>query len=103
MEVCEDYDLWLRVALNDEIGLIDRKLITKYGGDTDQLSTKFWGMDRFRIIALEKLFLSSESKKDLIKNMLIEKYGLLLKGAQKHDKIQDINNYEKRIKELRVE
>jgi len=100
LEVCEDYDLWLRVALKSEIGLIDKKLITKYGGDADQLSMKFWGMDRFRVKALEKLLDISESKNALIKNMLIEKYSLLLKGAKKHDKIQDIYEYEKRLREL---
>ncbi|EDZ62280.1 glycosyl transferase, family 2 [Sulfurimonas gotlandica GD1] len=100
LEVCEDYDLWLRVAIENEIGLIDKKLITKYGGDEDQLSMKFWGMDRFRVKALEKLLEISESKEELIKSMLIEKYSLLLKGAQKHDKMQDIYNYEKKIEEL---
>jgi glycosyltransferase involved in cell wall biosynthesis len=101
LEVCEDYDLWLRVAIENEIGLVDKKLITKYGGDEDQLSMKFWGMDRFRVRALEKLLEMSESKEELIKNMLIEKYTLLLKGAKKHDRIQDIYNYEKKIEELK--
>ena len=98
LEVCEDYDLWLRVTIENEIGLVDKKLITKYGGDEDQLSMKFWGMDRFRVKALEKLPLDHESKNELIKSMLIEKYSLLLKGAKKHDKIQDINIHEKRLR-----
>ncbi|MFA6196275.1 MAG: glycosyltransferase family A protein [Sulfurimonas sp.] len=55
LEVCEDYDLWLRVACGNSIGLIDEKLITKYGGSDEQLSAKYWGMDRFRVLALEKL------------------------------------------------
>ena len=100
LEVCEDYDLWLRVAIENEIGLVDKKLITKYGGDEDQLSVKFWGMDRFRVKALEKLLKMSESEKELIKNMLLEKYSLLLKGAKKHDKIQDIKNYEEKIEDF---
>ncbi|WP_372998763.1 glycosyltransferase family 2 protein [Sulfurimonas sp.] len=101
LEVCEDYDLWLRIAIDNKIGLVDKKLITKYGGDEDQLSMKFWGMDRFRVKALEKLLEISESKEELIKSMLIEKYSLLLKGAKKHDKMQDINNYEKKIEDLK--
>jgi glycosyltransferase involved in cell wall biosynthesis len=103
LEVCEDYDLWLRIAIKNEIGLIDKKLITKYGGDEDQLSMKFWGMDRFRVLALEKLLNNTESKaltSKEITNELIKKYNLLLKGAKKHDKIQDIYNYEKKIEEL---
>jgi glycosyltransferase involved in cell wall biosynthesis len=100
LEVCEDYDLWLRVAYENEIGLINKKLITKYGGDEDQLSVKFWGMDRFRVKALEKLFILYGSKNKIIKSTLMEKYRLLLKGAIKYDKMQDIKLYEKRLKEL---
>jgi glycosyltransferase involved in cell wall biosynthesis len=102
LEVCEDYDLWLRIAVENEIGLIDKKLIIKHGGDEDQLSVKFWGMDRFRVKALEKLLLQHSLKEKLIKDMLIQKYDLLLKGAKKHDKIQDIYNYERKIKRLNV-
>ena len=89
LEICEDYDFWLRVALKHRIGLIDKKLITKYGGSDDQLSTKHWGMDRFRVKALEKL-LDLEllgAKKELVINTLLHKYTLLLKGAVKYDKM----------------
>jgi len=100
LEVCEDYDLWLRVALEYEIGLIDKKLITKYGGDEDQLSMKFWGMDRFRVLALEKLLGVQSIYMELIKKELVKKYSLLLKGAKKYDKIQDIKIYEKKLEGL---
>ncbi len=98
LEVCEDYDLWLRVASRYEIALIDKALITKYGGADDQLSAKYWGMDRFRIIALENLLRTSEDKRDLIVNILVKKYKLLLKGALKHDRVLDANNYEEKLK-----
>ncbi len=101
LEVCEDYDLWLRVVIDNEIGLIDKKLITKYGGDKDQLSMKFWGMDRFRVRALEKLLKLHSHESRTIKDMLIQKYTLLLKGAKKHDKIHDIYIYEKKLEELK--
>lgn len=98
LEVCEDYDLWLRVAQRHEIGLVNKKLITKYAGHDDQLSFKHWSMDRFRIRALEKLY--SLEKEDEIREALITKYNLLLKGAIKYDKIHDIQNYKKRLREL---
>lgn len=101
LEVCEDYDLWLRVAIENEIGLVDKKLIIKYGGDEDQLSMKFWGMDRFRVKALEKLLEDNKLNNDLIVDTLLQKYDLLLKGAKKHDRIQDIYDYEKKIKRLK--
>ena len=100
LEVCEDYDLWLRVTCRHKMGLVDKPLITKYGGADDQLSMKYWGMDRFRIQSLEKL-LHVESltqvKKRLVIDILIKKYELLLKGAIKYDKISFINLYGKKI------
>lgn len=54
LPVCEDYDLWLRISRNYPVGLDSKIGILKYGGHPDQLSQKFWGMDRFRIMAMEK-------------------------------------------------
>ena len=102
LEVCEDYDLWLRIAQKNEIGLVDKKLITKYAGHDDQLSFKHWGMDRFRVYSLEKLLKSNlENNTFELKNELFKKYTLLLKGAIKYDKVCDITMYEKRLRELK--
>ena len=49
LEVCEDYDMWIRITSKEEVGFLDSPLVLKYGGHSDQLSKKFWGMDRFRI------------------------------------------------------
>jgi len=101
LEVCEDYDLWLRVAHKNQIGLIDKKLITKYGGSDDQLSMKHWGMDRFRVIALEKLldnsFVLDKQRREEVRETILKKYNLLLKGAIKHKRGLDIKEYEKKI------
>ncbi len=98
LEVCEDYDLWLRVACANPIGLIDEKLITKYGGNDDQLSAKHWGMDRFRVVALEKLLEIEVAKKELIIETILHKYKLLFKGALKHEKLLDSKMYNEKIK-----
>jgi glycosyltransferase involved in cell wall biosynthesis len=45
---CEDYDLWLRIALYYPIYLIERQLVVKRGGHDDQLSRNP-GLDRYRI------------------------------------------------------
>ena len=97
LEVCEDYDLWLRIAQGHKIGLVDKKLITKYAGHNDQLSFKHWGMDRFRVLALEKLLASEVSNRELIIDMLLQKYRVLLKGAIKYDKMADIKKYKEKI------
>jgi len=96
LEVCEDYDLWLRISIRYDIGLIDKKLIIKYAGHKDQLSFKHWGMDRFRVVALEKL-LALGLEKELIIDELLLKYDLLLKGALKYDKIAQVNEYRQKI------
>ncbi|MDF1875400.1 glycosyltransferase family 2 protein [Sulfurimonas sp. SAG-AH-194-I05] len=98
LEVCEDYDLWLRIACENTIGLVDEKLITKYAGHEDQLSFKHWGMDRFRVIALEK-FLDT-SKRSIVTEILLKKYKLLLKGAIKYNRVAERETYTKKINYL---
>ncbi|MBN2032723.1 MAG: glycosyltransferase family 2 protein [Deltaproteobacteria bacterium] len=58
MPVCEDYDLWLRISCLHPVHLIDRELVVKEGGATDQLSRSRTGMDRFRIQSMAKLLQS---------------------------------------------
>ena len=95
LEVCEDYDLWLRVALENKIGLIEKSLIIKYAGHDNQLSYKHWGMDRFRVKTLEKLL--ETKNKDIVLDTLLQKYRVLLKGAIKYDKILEIKEYKGKI------
>jgi GT2 family glycosyltransferase len=52
---CEDYDLWLRIAAQCPVYLIDRPLTIKRGGHPDQLSGTVPALDRYRIRALLKL------------------------------------------------
>lgn len=98
LEVCEDYDLWLRIASYEKIALIDEKLIKKYAGHENQLSFKYWGMDRFRVKTLEKLYARETSPyKEEIEKELIKKYKLLLKGAIKYKREEDIEQYQKKL------
>lgn len=53
--VCEDYDLWLRIAWKYPIDLIPDPLIVKEGGAPDQLSRSVEAMDRYRIKAIVKV------------------------------------------------
>ena len=55
MAAAEDYDLWLRILVNHEAGLIDEPLVTRHAGHPDQLSARVPAIDRFRILALLKL------------------------------------------------
>ena len=95
LEVCEDYDLWLRILREEPIALVDQKLVTKYGGADDQFS-----MDRFRVKALEK-HLESQFD-DIVRKELIRKYSLLAEGAKKYQKEDDVFLYEARIEQLKA-
>ena len=61
LPVCEDYDLWLRIAVDHQVALIPEPLVIKRGGHADQLSHSVWGMDRYRVMALQKLLRSGIS------------------------------------------
>ncbi|MBC8455855.1 glycosyltransferase family 2 protein, partial [bacterium] len=103
LPACEDYDLWLRVCSKYPVLFLEQKLIRKYGGHSDQLSGKFWGMDRFRIYALEKIIRSeklSENDQAMAIETLIQKMQIYLAGAKKRNKIDEIKRYEKKLKEF---
>ncbi|MEJ2545676.1 MAG: glycosyltransferase [Calditrichaceae bacterium] len=90
--VCEDYDLWLRISRIYKIGLDDYQGIVKYGGHADQLSRKYWGMDHYRIKAMEKQINDPLLPDDLREATLRElciKLKILIKGYQKRNKNTD--------------
>ncbi len=86
LPACEDYDLWLRICAREAVAFVATPQIIKYGGHDDQLSRKFWGMDRFRIQALEKLLDSgvlSAPQQRAAQAMLGEKARIFATGAAK--------------------
>lgn len=96
LPVCEDYDLWLRIACRHPVYLIEQPLIVKEGGHSDQLSSRYKGMDRFRIKALVKLITSGMlSQKQLKKasKELAQKCGIYGTGCIKRGKQAEGNYY----------
>ncbi len=100
LPACEDYDLWLRITAKYPVAFIESPQIKKYGGHNDQLSRKYWGMDRFRIKALQKILaqktLSSEDRQAAIE-MLINKASVYANGARKRQKLAEAIFYEQLI------
>lgn len=89
LPVCEDYDLWLRISVQEPIHLIHTPFVLKRGGHADQLSRQFWGMDRFRVVALRKLLDSgrlSPRQRNATLHMLHKKCRILANGALKRGK-----------------
>lgn len=90
--VCEDYEFWLRCALRYEIGLINRPLTVKYGGHADQLSKRYWGMDRFRIMGLEKILHQNSltaAQREACLRQLAEKCRIYAHGCKKRNRLQE--------------
>ena len=100
LEVCEDYDMWIRITSKEEVGFLNNPLVVKYGGHNDQLSKKYWGMDRFRINSLEKNlknnWFTAEQKKSVF-NILIKKLTIILNGAKKRDNEEIYRKYKDKL------
>ena len=100
LEVCEDYDLWLRICAKYSVLFIDEPLIVKYGGHEDQLSRKHWGMDRFRVKALEKVIasgvLNDEDEKATV-NMILQKCGIIINGMKKRGNNDEAEKWQSKI------
>ena len=98
LAACEDYDLWLRICSRYPVLYIDEALITKHGGHDDQLSTKHWGMDRFRIHALNKIISENklnDSDRDAAINMMVKKISIYLAGADKHGNTEHVEDFKR--------
>jgi len=79
LEVCEDYDLWLRILKEGHIDLIRHKLVNKYGGGDDQLSMKYKFLDRWH---LRSLFKHAEDA--FVRDVILSKCESLQKAALKY-------------------
>ena len=106
LEVCEDYDMWIRITSKEEVGFLDSPLVLKYGGHSDQLSKKFWGMDRFRIKSLEKNLKNehfSKSQKINVLDTLIEKLTIVSDGALKRGNKEIFKKYNDKLQDWSIE
>ena len=106
LEVCEDYDMWIRITSKEEVGFLDSPLVLKYGGHSDQLSKKFWGMDRFRIKSLEKNLKKehfSKSQKKNVLDTLIEKLTIVSDGALKRGNKEIFKKYNDKLQDWSIE
>ncbi|WP_292295114.1 hypothetical protein, partial [Marivita sp.] len=101
LRCAEDYDLWLRIAKDHPIGLMDETLIVKTGGHDDQLSRQYWGMDRFRVDALERLLdkdLKPWQRKLVIKE-IVKKLEILYIGREKRTELPNV--FEPKLKQYK--
>ena len=99
LPACEDYDFWLRFCAFEDVHFVNEHLLIKNGGHDQQLSKKHWGMDRFRVTALENLLknqsLSEFKRKETIKE-LIFKLQVLIDGGRKREKDAFVKKLDKK-------
>lgn len=92
--VCEDYELWLRITAEENVGLVEREqpLVKKHAGHGDQLSN-FPAMDRHRVAILLRFLARLDSdfpagKRGLICDAIRRKAGIVASGAKKRELVE---------------
>ncbi len=88
--VCEDYDLWLKITSQEEVGFLKEELIVKYGGHEDQLSRRYRAMDYYRVKSIDWILdrgALETSKKSRAIEVLRKKSDILLSGYEKHNNL----------------
>lgn len=96
LPVCEDYDLWLRICAREPVLYVAEPLLLKFGGHEDQLSRAYWGMDRFRIRALENLIRSGALDGEALAgalDTLCRKIDIYANGAEKRRRFEEASRY----------
>ena len=98
LPACEDYDLWLRTAVDMPIYLIDTPCIIKQGGHDDQLSSHH-SLDRYRIQSIAGLLEDDKKGKVQLKrsqrtaalSMLHAKCRIYAQGCEKRGKQDEVD------------
>jgi glycosyltransferase involved in cell wall biosynthesis len=106
LAACEDYDMWLRVCCRYPVVLAKEPLVVKHGGHAGQLSTTTWGLDRFRIRALEKILEEGEltpADRLAAQGTLAEKLRVFSAGAARRGRCSEAAGYERRLERLERE
>ncbi len=103
--VCEDYDLWLRMSAKVPVPLLSEGLVVKRGGHADQLSRSVWGMDRYRILALQKILRSGLDDEQMAaaRRVLRRKISIVAAGARKRGREEEARAMEAIVAEFEQE
>ncbi len=99
---CEDYDLWLKITSEIEVGYLEEFHINKFGGHEDQLSHKYKAMDYYRVKSLYWILKNkslSNIKKEALLKVLNKKCEILIKGFIKHNNLEHLDE----VKSIQVE
>ena len=93
--VCEDYDFWLRIAIDTPIFLIDKPCTIKHGGHEDQLSAHH-SQDKYRIASIVGLIQSgclSREQEAMAASILEKKCWIYGNGCLKRGRTEEGQYY----------
>jgi glycosyltransferase involved in cell wall biosynthesis len=96
MKAAEDYDLWLRILIDREVGLLDEPLVTRRAAHRDQLSSSVPAIDRYRILALTKLLAADGlaiERRRAVAEVLAEKCEIYARGLKRRGRIEQARFY----------
>lgn len=96
LPACEDYDMWLRITAKYKVFLLPQDLVVKRGGHPDQLSMTIPHLDKYRIMAIEKIIKSgelSEKQRNLAISMFKRKCEIYAQGCLKYNKHNEYDHY----------
>lgn len=79
MQVCEDYDLWLRILKEGNIDLLPQKLLYKHAGEVNQLSMTHKLLDRYHVKSLFK-----HAEREDVRSVMVEMIEGLRKAGEKY-------------------
>lgn len=97
LEICEDYEFWLRITAENPIAYVDRELVVKRGGHSDQLSTKYGFIEIFKINALKFLVeeqMFEREKMVLARRELARKCKIYSSGCRKRGREKEAMEFE---------
>jgi hypothetical protein len=86
----------LRVASRFEVGFIAEPLIVKRGGHHGQLSQSEWGIDRYRVAALVKIYEAGVLEagwRETTRKLICAKCEILENGFRKRQKLAEAAFY----------
>ncbi|MDZ7723708.1 MAG: hypothetical protein U5R06_13125 [candidate division KSB1 bacterium] len=87
LPACEDYELWLRIALHYPFLYLPHACILKQLGSWPSLSTQY-GLDRYRIQALSGLLSNhlTDLQSEATRETLLQKCRIYAQGCSRHQK-----------------
>jgi glycosyltransferase involved in cell wall biosynthesis len=101
MAAAEDYDLWLRILVGHNVGLLAEPLVMRRAGysmpaddaaDCGQLSARVPAIDRFRILALLKLVADDDLdnlRRHAVNEVIAEKCTIYAQGLRRRGREAD--------------